>query len=494
MPGIAIVTDSSACIPAELVQQNRISVVPVAILFGTVVHRDGDLPSGEFYRRLRDTRERATTAAPTPGEFLEAFRRSRDEGASAVLCLTLSSRFSGTHSSAVNARDLAASELADFPILVVDTGGIAMEHGFAVLAAARAAASGATLTEAAGAAESATARANLVGLLDTTLYLARSGRVPWILHWAASLLRIKPVIAHTGGRIGAIGRVRTTERGIERMVSYVEKSAGPGASLAIALMHAGAPERAQELAECVRQRLAPRELLVTEFTNAMAVHAGEGFLGLAWHTAAPAPQVAPVEARRSSLLQRDVKSLAGSLGPLPVPLERPALVVLSGLPGSGKSHLARELSRRYSFAVLESDSLRKALVKRPTYSQKESGRLFSACHALLEDLLDAGVSALLDATNLKESHRRPLYRIAERTGARLLLVEVRADQDVVRERFACRATSDNPRDRSDATLDVYESMRREAEPIERSHLTVDTSTDIGSVVDRIVGELVHARA
>ena len=159
-----------------------------------------------------------------------------------------------------------------------------------------------------------------------------------------------------------------------------------------------------------------------------------------------------------------------------------------------RSHLARKLSRRYSIAVLESDSLRKALVKRPTYSQKESGRLFATCHALLEDLLSAGVPALLDATNLKEAHRRPLYRIAERTGARLLLVEVRADQDVVRERLARRATSDNHGDRSDATLDVYESMRREAEPIERPHLTVDTSVDIGPVVDRIVGELVHARA
>src|SRR3989304_8391264 len=99
MLGIAIVTDSSACIPAELVRQNRISVVPLAILFGGAVFRDGELPSGEFYSRLRDTQERATTAAPAPGEFLEAFRRARDEGGGGGPRLALSPPLRGTHSS-----------------------------------------------------------------------------------------------------------------------------------------------------------------------------------------------------------------------------------------------------------------------------------------------------------------------------------------------------------------------------------------------------------
>src|SRR6266508_4554059 len=96
-----------------------------------------------------------------------------------------------------------------------------MAHGFAVLAAARSAASGARLDEVAATTQRMAAEKKIVGVLDTTRYLARSGRVPWVLHFVASLLRIKPVIAATGGKIRAVGRVRTMDRGIDRIVDYV---------------------------------------------------------------------------------------------------------------------------------------------------------------------------------------------------------------------------------------------------------------------------------
>ena len=504
MHKIAIVTDSSACLPAEYIQRYRIAVVPLALLFDGNIYRDGELSNEEFYERLRDPHRHITTAAPAPGEFLKAFRQARGNGASAALCLTLSSRYSGTHSSAVNAQQLAARELPDFPVRIVDTEGIAMAHGFAVLAAARSATAGCALEEVAAIAAGAATDAKLVGVLDGTRYLAGSGRVPWVLHFVASILRIKPVIGSSGGRVGAVGRVRTMARGIERVVDYVGRKTAPGAPLRMAVMHADAPELAEELAELVRERLAPRELLITPFTSVMAVHTGPGFVGLAWQPVEPVSEIAAPEgigqrphqgrARRSSLA-RDVSILEAALGALPRPVERPPLIVLSGLPGSGKSHLARDIARRYPLALLESDALRKALIKRPVYSQKESARLFTACHALLGGLLSNGIPALLDATNLKEMHRRPLYSIAERAGARLLLVEVRAADEVARRRLEARLKAENPWDRSDATLDVYESMRGAAEPIERPHFVVDTSVDdLDQAVERIVGELARVRA
>lgn len=503
MAQIAIVTDSSACLPVELIQQFYIAVVPLALLFDGDVYRDGELSNEEFYERLRDPHRHPTTAAPAPGEFLTAFRQARESGASAALCLTLSSRYSGTHSSAVNAEQLAARELPDFPVRVVDTEGIAMAHGFAVLAAARSAAAGCALEEVAAVAERAAADANLVGVLDSTRSLARSGRVPWVLHFVASILRVKPVIAASGGKIGAVGRVRTMARGIDRLVDYVGRGRVAGKPLRIAVMHADAPEWASELARRVREKLAPQELLITPFTSVMAVHTGPGFVGLAWQPAEPALEAAAgssapedvglraatAGSRRSSLVVRDVSILEASLGPLPRPVERPPLIVLSGLPGSGKSHLARDIARRYPLALLESDALRKALVKRPVYSQKESRRLFAACQRLLEGLLSKGIPALLDATNLKEMHRRPLYRIAERAGARLLLVEVSAADEIARRRLEARLNAENPWDRSDATVDVYESMRREAEPLERPHVVVDGSGDTGLAAESVLRQL-----
>jgi DegV family protein with EDD domain len=495
MPRIAIVTDSSACLAPEVVRRYGIFVVPLGLLFGGELFRDGDLPSAEFYARLRDPAQRATTAAPAPGEYLRAFREARAAGAGAVLCLTLSSQYSGAHSAAVNAAHLAPKELPDIEVRVVDTGGIAMAHGFAVLDAAEAAAAGATLDETIFIAERAAGSAALVGVLDTTRYLARSGRVPWILHFISSLLRIKPVIAQSGGKVRAVGRVRTMARGIERMVDYALARTARGTPLRIAVMHADAPDRATRLAGLVRARLAPAELTITEFTSVMAVHTGPGFLGLAWAPAVPAPRPKASSTAKPSQLQRDVGTLEGTLGPLPAPVEHPPFIVLSGLPGSGKSHLAREIARRHPFAVLESDTLRKALVRRPSYSQSESARLFAACHARIESLLEKRIPVLFDATNLREMHRRPLYDIAERTGARLLLVQVTAPEEVVRRRMEARAVRDNPSDRSDATLDVYETMRRDAEPIERQHLVIDSAVDgIGGAVSRILRELESIRA
>ncbi len=495
MPRVAIVTDSSACLPPELVEQYHIIVVPLAFLFDGELSHDGELSSHEFYERLKVARRFPSTTSPAPGEFLDAFRRAREEGAGSVLCLTLSAAYSGTHSAAVSAAELAGQELTDVEVRVVDTGGIAMSHGFAVLAAARAVESRATLDEATNAAQTIGSRAELVGALDTMRYLAKGGRVPWIAHWAASLLRVKPILVARGERVGGVGRARTMRGASDQLLRHLEGRDRLGCDLHVAVMHADAPERARELALRVQERISPAELIVTEFTSVMGIHTGPGFLGLAFYSSEPLPQSAPIlpwKDGRSNQLERDVRALEVAVGELPQPGERPALIVLSGLPASGKSHLSRELRRRRPLALLESDALRKALFKKPKYTQSESARLFAACHVLLERLLARGVSVVLDATNLKEIHRRPLYRIAEEQGARLVLVQVKAPPAVIRGRLDARSfqgRSGNPWDQSEAGHDVYEKMREEAEPLQREHLVVDTSVEIGRAVEKILREL-----
>jgi DegV family protein with EDD domain len=282
MPRTVVVTDSSSCLPPGLADELGIITVPLGLLIGDEVHPDGSLPPSELFRLVDEARKPARTTSPAPADFLAAFRRARDAGAAEVLCLTLSARFSGTYESATAARGLAEREIPGLSLRVADTGGLAMAHGFAVLAAGRCAAGGATVEAAAQEALRVGARARLAGLLGTMRYLARGGRVPWIAHWAAQALRIQPLLAYEDGRARSIGRVRTEERGRARLIEYAQKHTS-GARLHAAVMHAAAPGAAERLGAAICRELAPVELLATDFTSVMAVHTGPGFVGLAFY-------------------------------------------------------------------------------------------------------------------------------------------------------------------------------------------------------------------
>lgn len=184
----------------------------------------------------------------------------------------------------------------------------------------------------------------------------------------------------------------------------------------------------------------------------------------------------------------DVQKLRQGLNELPEPVAKPALVIISGLPGTGKSYFSRKLAERLPSVVLESDVLRKRLFLSPTYTAQESHRLFSACYRLIEELLSSEVTVILDATNLVEQHRERLYHIAERLRAKLLIVKVRAPGDIVRKRLQDRMATFDYDNNSDADWGVYQRMSMRDEKISRNHFSVDTSGDITKVIDKIVRE------
>ena len=186
-------------------------------------------------------------------------------------------------------------------------------------------------------------------------------------------------------------------------------------------------------------------------------------------------------------LVADVRRLRESLGELPEPTASPVFVVVSGLPGTGKTHFSRRLAERIPVSVLESDTLRKVLFPSPDYGSGESARLFGAIHRLAEELLASGTSLVLDATNLTERSREHLYGIADRTGAKLAVVLVEAPPQVVRRRLETRTKDADVR--SDADWEVYRRMQAEAEPIRRRHFVVDSSRDITPAIDKVVREV-----
>ena len=183
---------------------------------------------------------------------------------------------------------------------------------------------------------------------------------------------------------------------------------------------------------------------------------------------------------------QDLEKLKESLDSLPEAVVNPGFVVVSGLPGTGKTFFCRKLVEKQPFCILESDALRKVLFPSPDYSADESARLFTACHSLIEWLLQNGLPVIFDATNLSERHREHLYRISDRAGARLVLVRVEAPPEIAYQRLQARKNGAIPEDKSDADWDIYRHMKPRAEKIRRNHFVVDTSRDIIPVIDKII--------
>ena len=182
-----------------------------------------------------------------------------------------------------------------------------------------------------------------------------------------------------------------------------------------------------------------------------------------------------------ALLKRGINKVSESV-------VNPTFVVLSGLPGSGKSHLCRQLAGRVPLLILEADKLRRVLFSHPTYTSGESTRLFQACHLLIEELLRDGVGVVFDATTLSERHREPLYRIAEKANAKLVLVRVICPPEVIRQRLERRSAGYDSEDNSEADWGIYTRMLSAVEAIRRDHYVVDTSKDTRVVLGRIARE------
>ena len=186
---------------------------------------------------------------------------------------------------------------------------------------------------------------------------------------------------------------------------------------------------------------------------------------------------------------RDVEKLRAGLPDLAGSVARPVMVVVSGLPGSGKSHFSRRLAEQVPLLVLQSDALRKVLFPSPSHTKEESARLFTACYSLIEELLEQGVPLLLDATNLIEAHRKRLYYIAERLGVKPVLIYLEAPPKVVFQRLKARSQRRDSEDQSDAGWDVYFRMSSTVEPIKRDHLVVDTSKDISPAIASVAHDI-----
>jgi len=273
---IAVVTDSTASLPADLVADAAVTVVPLTVVIDGVPGREGaDVTTDDVARALVARRVAVTTSRPSPAEFSAVYARLLAGGADGVVSVHLSAKLSGTY-------DSAALAAADHPgrVAVVDSLSTGMGLGFAALHAR-----GTDLAAARDAALAAVARTTTLFYVDTLEHLRRGGRIGAASALLGTALSVKPILRMVDGEIVVQDKVRTATRALGRLVDLAAEAAGES-EVDIAVHHLAAPVRAAELTEALTQRLGGRirSCYQTEIGAAVGAHVGPGLASVVVHS------------------------------------------------------------------------------------------------------------------------------------------------------------------------------------------------------------------
>jgi len=278
MEKVAILTDSTANLPAEWVKQYAIRVIPLKIHWGSETYLDGiDLTHDEFYKRLAYNKSLPTTSQPASQDFLKAFESIADEGAAGIVVPLISSGISGT----VDSARFAARMFTRVLVEIIDTHITSMGQVLIILAAARAAEQGASLQEVRQAADEVVKRLHVFFAVDTLEYLHRGGRINGASRYFGTALDIKPILFfNSEGKIDALERVRTKKKALQRLIAHAEQQAN-GRPVHVGIVHANVPQAAQGFRDEIEKRLKCKEILTVEFSPVISVHVGPGTIGIA---------------------------------------------------------------------------------------------------------------------------------------------------------------------------------------------------------------------
>ena len=276
MARVAIVTDSAADLMPEVAAAAGITVVPLAVTFGSESFRAGvDLSTDAFWERmLAPSAPFPTTAAASPGDFRDAFEARLVDGADAVVCIAISGRLSGTLKSAAIARDM----LPEREIHVVDSRTASMGHGLLALMAAGMAAERRTGTDIAAEVEARIPDVDLFVALDTLEYMRRGGRLSATQAAIGSLLSVKPIVTVRDGLVEPLERVRTRSKARERVLALLTERPAER----VAILYTPPADHAsfrQDVIARMTGGIEPEDVSVQPVGPSVGPHLGPGCLG-----------------------------------------------------------------------------------------------------------------------------------------------------------------------------------------------------------------------
>ncbi|MFH1775520.1 MAG: DegV family protein [Chloroflexota bacterium] len=272
---VKIVTDSSADLPAEVIKELGITVVPLYVRFGEQVYRDRvDISEDEFYQRLSRDPFHPSTTQPTPQDFVEVYQKLAKE-ADGIISIHLSAKLSGTHESAIMARDMIEKGC---PIEIFDSQRLTMALGLIVMAAATMAKAGKDMAAVLNEVEAITPKIDVLVLLDTLKYLQLGGRIGKAQALLGSLLNIKPVLTLKDGEVVPVAKVRTRSKGIDRLLEFVK---GARNIQDLSVVYNTTPDEAQALVESIGALFPKDRIKLARVGPVLGVHMGPGSLVVA---------------------------------------------------------------------------------------------------------------------------------------------------------------------------------------------------------------------
>jgi DegV family protein with EDD domain len=280
MSKIALVTDSTAYIPQELVQKYNLTIAPQVLIWGEETFQDGvDIQPDEFYARLKTAKTMPTTSQVSIPTMKSIFEKFVEKGFD-VLGIFLSAKLSGTIQSAIQAKEMMGK--AGQKVTFVDSNSVAMAMGFQVLTVARAVEDGANLADAVVLAEKARDYTGEYFAVDTLEFLHRGGRIGGAQRFLGTALNVKPVLAVQDGRVEAVEQIRTKKKALERVLELVTEQTKGKSPIRLATLHAAAEEEALMLLDKASKELDAEESILAPVSPVVGTHGGPGLVGLAY--------------------------------------------------------------------------------------------------------------------------------------------------------------------------------------------------------------------
>ncbi|HEY9350556.1 MAG TPA: DegV family protein [Acidothermales bacterium] len=272
---VAVVTDSTASLPLDVLERYGIIVVPLSVVIGGQVFDDGSEATASDVAIALRSWTPVSTSRPSPAALLAAYEKAQADGAEAVVSIHLSAAMSGTFDSAV-----LAAKSAPLPVQAVDSRSLGMALGYSVVSAAAVAAEGADLDAVVDAAVRRARATSSLFYVDTLEYLRRGGRIGAAQALIGSALAVKPLLHVKDGKIAPLEKVRTSSRALSRLEDLAVERAGAG-PVDAAVHHLASSVRAEQLAAGLRARLPHLvELSVSEVGAVVGAHVGPGMVAV----------------------------------------------------------------------------------------------------------------------------------------------------------------------------------------------------------------------